>query len=271
MAALAPQGFDAERLRDTVRATYERVARDPFGTFHFHRGAAYAVEYLAYDAKEIASLPRIAIDRFAGVGNPLLIGRIEPGWTVLDHACGSGTDLLLAARRVGPTGRAIGVDMTPGMLQAAERAVRQAGLADRVEVRAGTYEDLPVEDESVDVVISNGVVNLAPDKRRVFGEIWRVLRPGGRLYLADVAVARELKLEVRQQPELWAACIAGALPESQLESLTRELGFAGGTVLAHFRSFEGSSAQAKVNPELRVHGVNFVAYKPPAPPSSSFS
>lgn len=268
MAATAPDGFDAERLREAVRDTYERVARDPFGTYHFHRGAAYAVEYLAYDAKELAALPRTATDRFAGVGNPLAIGPLEPGWTVLDHACGAGTDLLLAARRVGPTGRAIGVDMTPGMREAAERAARLAGLADRVEIRSGTYEDLPVESESVDVVISNGGVNLAPDKRRVFREIWRVLRPGGRLYLADVVVARELKLEVRQQPELWAACIAGALPERELVSLVEEIGFSGGTVLARFRSFEGTRVENTVSSDLRVHGVNFVAYKPRAPMAS---
>lgn len=263
MAAMAPPGFDTERLRDAVRATYERVARDPFGEFHFHRGAAYAVEYLGYDAKAILSLPRAATDRFAGVGNPLAIGPIEPGETVLDHACGSGTDLLLAAQRVGPTGRAIGVDMTPGMRAAAKRAVEQAGLADRVEILAGTYEDLPVPDDSVDVVISNGVVNLAPDKRRVLREIRRVLRPGGRLYLADVVVARELTLEVRQQPELWAACIAGALPESELESLIAEVGFVGGTLLSSFRAFEGAAAEAKVSRDLHLHSVNLIAYEPP--------
>jgi len=262
MATTAPSGFDAARLRDAISATYERVARDPSGVFHFHRGRAYAVERLGYDGDELDSLPREATDRFAGVGNPLQIGPIEPGETVLDHACGAGMDLLLAAKRVGPFGRAIGVDITAGMRAAAERAVVQAGLGDRVEIRAGSYEDLPVPNASVDVVISNGVVNLSPDKRRVFAEIWRVLRPGGRLYLADVVVARELKLETRQQPELWAACIAGALPEPELGMITGEMGFVDGRVHAYFECFAGTSAEDKVSRDLRVRSLNFSARKP---------
>ena len=262
MASMAPAEFDVARLRDAIRTTYEQVARDPSGVFHFHRGRDYAVELLGYDRAELDSLPREATERFAGVGNPLQIGPIRPGETVLDHACGAGTDLLLAARRVGVSGRAIGVDLTPGMREVAWRAVVQAGLANRVQIRAGNYEDLPVSNDSVDVVISNGVVNLSPDKRRVFSEIWRVLRPGGRLYLADVAVARELKLETRQQPELWAACIAGALPEPEFATLAGELGFIDARVLAHFECFAGTSAEDKVSRDLRVRGLNFFARKP---------
>ena len=122
MAYTTPEGFDVIRLRTRVQQLYERVAREPFSQFHFHTGAAYAAEFLAYDRAELAELPHDATDRFAGVGNPLLIGPIHAGETVLDHACGSGTDLLLAARRVGPSGRAIGVDFTAGMRLAAEPA-----------------------------------------------------------------------------------------------------------------------------------------------------
>jgi SAM-dependent methyltransferase len=264
MAHAAPPGFDATRLREAVRDTYERVAKDPTGSFHFHVGAAYAAAYLGYDPEELALLPREATDRFAGVGNPIAIGPIEPGETVLDHACGAGTDLLLAARRVGPTGHAIGVDVTAGMRKVARRAALTAGLTARVEIRTGTYENLPVETESVDVVISNGVVNLAPDKLRVFSEIMRVLRPGGRLYLADVVVARELKPEARNRPELWAACIAGALTESGLEDLARESGLVGGRILTEFRCFEGTTAERTVNRELKLRGANFIAHKPEA-------
>lgn len=262
MALQAPDGFDVARLRGAVQATYENVARDPFGDFHFHRGPAYAAEYLGYDASELAALPREATDRFAGVGNPLAIGPLRHGEVVLDHACGAGTDLLLAARRVGPSGRAVGVDLTPGMREAAERAAREAGLGERVEIRAGVYEELPVADASVDVVISNGVVNLAPDKRRVLSEVMRVLRPGGRLYLSDVVVARELKLESRREPELWAACIAGALTESELYELTWKLGFTDTAVLARFRCFEGTRAETRVSKDLDILGVNFIAHKP---------
>lgn len=262
MAREAPAGFDVARLRDAIRETYERVAHDPHGVFHFHRGRRYAIDVLGYDATELAALPTEATERFAGVGNPLRIGPIAPGETVLDHACGAGTDLLLAARRVGDSGHAIGVDITPGMRAVAERAVRQAQLADRVEIRAGSYEDLPVASASVDVVISNGVVNLAPDKRRVLGEVWRVLKPGGRLYLADVVVARELTLETRQRPELWAACIAGALPEPELTQLSAELGFVDTRLIEHFACFAGTSAEHKVSRDLQVQGANFLARKP---------
>jgi SAM-dependent methyltransferase len=160
MAARSPIGFDIAHLRDQVRRTYERVARDPGGDFHFHVGPAYAAEYLDYDRRELDALPSIATARFAGVGNPIAAGRIRTGETVLDHACGAGTDLLLAARRVGRSGRAIGVDMTPAMRACAVQAARTAGLDDIVEVRAGLLEELPVDDASMDVVISNGVVNL---------------------------------------------------------------------------------------------------------------
>jgi arsenite methyltransferase len=262
MAITAPSGFDVARLRDAIRTTYERVAQDPNGVFHFHRGRAYAVDCLGYDDAELATLPSEATARFAGVGNPLRVGPIAEGETVLDHACGAGMDLLLAARRVGPRGRAIGVDITAGMREVAERAASQAGLAKRVVIRAGSYDDLPVLSGSVDVVLSNGVINLSPDKRRVFSEIWRVLRPGGRLYLADVVVARELKLETRLQPELWAACIAGALPEPELVSITRDLGFVDAQPLTRFRCFEGTTAEHKVSQDLRVHGLNFFARKP---------
>ncbi|HET9933420.1 MAG TPA: methyltransferase domain-containing protein [Polyangiaceae bacterium] len=267
MATRAPENFDAAELRGAIRLTYERVAREPRGEFHFHRGRAYAIDYLGYDAVELDAVPSIAVDRFAGVGNPLRIERIEPGQTVLDHACGAGLDLLLAARRVGDTGRAIGVDITPAMREVAQRAAREANLGARVEVRAGNYEDLPVETNSVDVVISNGVVNLAPDKRRVLDEVFRVLRPGGRFFLADVVVARELKLETRQRPELWAACIAGALPERELLPLTSEVGFVHQRTEGHFDCFAGTSAEHKVSRDLRVRSLNFFARKPSNPSS----
>jgi ubiquinone/menaquinone biosynthesis C-methylase UbiE len=267
MANHCPVGFDTGSLRDQVRATYERVARNPDGDFHFHRGPQYAARYLDYDAAELAALPETATARFAGVGNPLAltrdpaIGPLVPGQVVLDHACGAGTDLLLAARRVAPNGRAIGVDMTPGMRECAARAAEQAGLGEVIDIRAGVYEELPVEDASVDVVISNGVVNLAPDKSRVFREIARVLKPGGRLLLADVIVQRELNLTARSNPDLWAACIGGALVEGELTELAAAAGLAGGRIVQRFNCFMGTSAEDKVSRDLFVHGVNFHATK----------
>jgi arsenite methyltransferase len=205
MAASCPTGFDVARLRKQVSQTYDRVAREPQGNFHFHRGPEYACHMLGYDPEELAMIPAESTASFAGVGNPHRIGPIEPGETVLDIGCGAGMDLLLAARRTGLAGKAIGVDMTPSMLELAKRGALKAGLWENVEVRRGLAEELPVASESVDVIISNGVLNLSPNKDRAFGEVYRVLRPGGRLYLADVVIQRELSLAARSDVDLWAA------------------------------------------------------------------
>jgi ubiquinone/menaquinone biosynthesis C-methylase UbiE len=216
---------------------------------------------LGYDREELNALPTLATERFAGVGNPLAIGPIRSGEVVLDHACGAGTDLLLAARRLSGRGQAIGIDLTAAMCEVATRAAELAGLSQVVEVRQGVYEDLSVRDASVDVVISNGVLNLAPDKRQVLREIARVLHPGGRLYMADVVVQRELSLQARANPTLWAACIGGALPESELIELTQEVGLIECRVVARFDAYRGSSAEQKVSNDLLVQGVNFFARK----------
>jgi arsenite methyltransferase len=262
MATTAPIHFDVSYLRSQVIATYDRVAREPHDHYHFHRGPEYAHDFLGYDREELAALPRLATERFAGVGNPLAIGPVKAGATVLDHACGGGMDLLLAARRVGPTGRAIGVDMTPAMAESATEAAREAGLEGIVEVHQGFYEALPVPDGSIDVVISNGVLNLAPDKKAVLDEIFRVLKPGGSLYLADVVVQRELTLEARSNPELWAACVAGALVESELPSIAAASGLVGGRVVRRFNCFFDTTAEAKVAKDLFIQSVNFHARKP---------
>lgn len=205
MAVTCPVNFDVERLKELVRVEYDRVAREPHGKFHFHRGPQYAAGMLGYDPDELASIPAESTASFAGVGNPHRIGPIGPGETILDVGCGAGMDLLLAARHTGPNGRAIGVDMTPAMLELVRRSALKIGLWENVEVRRGYAEELPVENESVDVVISNGVLNLSPDKRSAFGEIYRVLKLGGRFYLADVVVQRELSLAARSDIDLWAA------------------------------------------------------------------
>ncbi|MGB7934477.1 MAG: methyltransferase domain-containing protein [Gammaproteobacteria bacterium] len=269
MAVICPSNFNVNYLREQVRATYDRVACDPDGDFHFHRGPEYAQKYLGYVAEELAQLPAECTARFAGVGNPLHIGEadpalgaLRPGQTVLDHACGAGMDLLLAARRVGSGGRAIGVDMTPAMVECATRAAARAGFAGVVEVHEGYYEELPVPDGSVDVVISNGVINLAPDKRRVFGEMFRVLKPGGHVLIADVVVQRELTLAARSNPDLWAACVGGALVETELVDLAREAGLQEGRVVQRYNCFFKTPAEEKVAKDLFVHAVNFHARKP---------
>ena len=203
MAVTCPVDLDTNRLRDEIRATYARVASAPGGEFHFHRGAAYASSLLGYDPEELARLPASAVESFAGVGNPHRIQRLTPGATVVDVGCGAGTDLLLAARAVGARGRAIGVDMTHDMLRKAEAGAGAGGLAN-VELRHGDALELPVESASADFVMSNGVLNLAPDKRRAFSEVLRVLRPGGRFLYADIAVAAELPESIRGDIDLWS-------------------------------------------------------------------
>ena len=202
METVCPVTLDTQRLRDEVTAIYSRVATEPEGEFHFHRGPEYAAQFLGYDPNELAALPSAATASFAGVGNPHSIDAISPGQTVVDIGCGAGMDVLLAAKRVGPSGRAIGVDMTLQMRESALNAAEAIGLTS-VEVRAGDAEALPVDDSSVDVVISNGVLNLVPDKKRAYAEIARVLRPGGRLLLADIAVEFELDEDTRSDIDLW--------------------------------------------------------------------
>ncbi len=202
MALACPVDLDTQLLRDEISNIYARVATHPEGNFHFHRGPAYAAEFLGYDAAELALLPAEATASFAGIGNPHAIAPLAAGETVLDIGCGAGTDLLLAARRVGPQGRAIGVEMTEAMVERARSAARAADLP-QVEVLKGDATALPLPDSGVDVVISNGVLNLVPEKEKALSEIVRVLRPGGRLQLADIAVEAELGEEVRRNIDLW--------------------------------------------------------------------
>ncbi|MDI9240557.1 methyltransferase domain-containing protein [Lysobacter sp. LF1] len=257
-----PLALDTMYLNRQVRATYDRVARAPGSGFHFHTGGDYAVQRLGYDAAELASLPAVSTDRFSGVGNPHRIGTIRAGSVVLDHACGAGMDLLLAARAIGPQGRAIGVDLTPAMRGCAIRAAAQAGLIDRVMLHEGTFEDLPVEDASVDYVLSNGVLNLAPDKPRVVREIARVLRPGGELFLADVVLDRELAAPVRANADLWTACVAGALTETALPELLRECGLTQVRITERFECFAGTGIDRKFHRHLHAYGVNVHAVRP---------
>lgn len=194
--------IDSCALREEVSKVYSRVAADPDGDFRFHRGSVYAVEVLGYDPVELAALPSDCTASFAGIANPHAIAPICPGETVLDIGCGAGVDLLLAARKVGSQGRAIGIDMTEAMRERARTSALAAGLTNVV-IRSADATALPLPDSSVDVVISNGVLNLVPEKDKAFAEIWRVLRPGGRLQLGDVVLDSPLTGEARGDVGLW--------------------------------------------------------------------
>jgi arsenite methyltransferase len=202
VAVSCPIDLDVKTLRAEVQTMYSRVATSPDGEFHFHRGPHYAATMLGYDAAELAALPSEVTSSFAGVGNPHAVNTIPAGATVVDIGCGAGTDLLLAARRTGPRGRAIGVDMTEAMRTRAMNGAAAAGLGN-VEVRNGDATRLPIEDRSVDVVISNGVLNLVPEKERAIAEIARILKPGGRVQIADIIIGEILPDSALRDIDLW--------------------------------------------------------------------
>jgi len=192
---------DVALLRSEIEKTYTQVSTEPGKDFIFPTGRPWAEE-LGYPQPELSNVPEATVESFAGVANPFVLGRIEEGADVLDLGCGAGTDLLIAAQMVGPRGSVTGVDMTPSMLERARASAAEMGIAN-VELHQSLIETLPLEDESVDVVISNGVIDLVPDKDLVFDEIDRVLRPGGRLQIADVVIHTEVSEDARDRIDLW--------------------------------------------------------------------
>jgi arsenite methyltransferase len=192
---------DVDVLREEIRRTYTDVSVEQEREFIFPTGRSWAHE-LGYPEPELERVPDASVESFAGVANHWRLGTIEPGAVVLDLGCGAGTDLLIAAQMTGAGGRAICVDMTPAMLDRAAASAHAIGL-ENVELHEALIESLPLEDESVDVVISNGVIDLVPDKDAAFAEIDRVLRPGGRLQIADVVIHHEVSEDARRRIDLW--------------------------------------------------------------------
>lgn len=193
--------LDVGSLREAIREEYAEVASDPRKGFHFHTGRPLA-RMLEYADEWLEGIPEISIESFAGTGNPFSLGELHPGERVVDLGSGAGIDSLIAAKMVGPEGRVIGVDMTPEMLEKARLSAEQAGLAN-VEFREGYAEALPVEDGWADVVISNGVLNLVPDKAAALLEIRRVLRPDGRLQIGDILVQKAVPESAKRKIDLW--------------------------------------------------------------------
>jgi arsenite methyltransferase len=214
---------DTQDLERRVREMYREVADEPHKEFHFEVGRALA-ERLGYPSAELDAIPSEAIESFAGVGYYFDLAAIRPGETVVDLGSGSGMDSFLAARQVGAAGRVIGIDMTDAQLAKATGLARAHGFSN-VEFRSAHIEQLPLEDGSADVVVSNGVVNLSPAKERVFAEAARVLRPGGRLAIADIVTDAQLPVSVTCDASLWAACIGGAMQRDDYRDAIESAGF----------------------------------------------
>ncbi len=193
---------DRGTLRGQIKAKYCEVAQQPDKGFHFHTGKPLAA-MLGYASEDVDSLPASTVESFAGTGNPFEMGTLSENEIVLDVGCGAGFDTLQAARQVGSHGRVIAVDMTQAMIEKTEAGATELGLLN-VDVRQGFIEDLPVDSESIDVVISNGVINLCPDKLAPMREIHRVLKPGGRVQIADIIVHKEVPQDAKDDIDLWS-------------------------------------------------------------------
>jgi SAM-dependent methyltransferase len=195
------EGLDVDGLRQAIREEYALVAAEPERDFHFHTGRRLAA-IVGYDDDWLEGVPEATIASFAGTGNPFSIGRLMPGEHVVDVGCGAGIDSIIAARMVGPAGNVIGVDMTPTMVEKAREGAKEAGL-ENVEFRHGLAESLPATDGWADVVISNGVLNLFPDKLAGLQEMARVLKPEGRLQIGDILVQKAVPEKGKQDINLW--------------------------------------------------------------------
>jgi SAM-dependent methyltransferase len=189
-------------LKDEILRMYEEVADRPEAEFHFYHGRE-AAELFGYDAKWLEDAPASAVASFAGVGNPHLRSELQAGETVVDLGSGAGLDGIIAAWQVGSTGRVIGIDLNPAMCLRSQANAEISGM--QMECREGRMEDIPLEDGSADVVISNGVINLSFQKRKVIGEIFRILKPGGRISFTDIVSAKQLKQSIVNDPKLWAS------------------------------------------------------------------
>src|SRR5262245_26092690 len=251
--------LDTDELRVKVQQMYRLVAEQPNAAFHFEMGRALAIR-LGYPGELLDSVPEGAVESFAGVGYFFDLASLRDGESVIDLGSGSGMDAFVGARLVGPAGRVIGVDFTAEQLTKA-RALASAAMLEHVEFREGRIEQPPVDDGSVDCAISNGVINLSPDKPRVFAETARVLRPGGRLAIADIVTEHQLSDAIVGNADLWASCIGGAAQRDvYLDAIERA-----GMQVQQVRQnrYEFISGQARgASAKYGVTSISLLAVKP---------
>lgn len=248
MAIVAPTADKDEfrrRIFNAVSGMYSEVANFPQKTFHFPTGRR-ACEYVGYPAEELNTIPEKAVESFAGVGYPFRADIIRPGDHVLDIGSGSGTDLFVSAMRVGSKGRVQGLDITDSMIEKAQSILNESEFTN-IEIAKGHTESLPYSDAAFDKVTSNGVLNLVPDKKTAFSEIARVTRKGGYIQISDIALRSEISEKSRMDPQLWAECIVGAVPENHYLELLLDAGFEEIQILHHQDYFDESPDESTRN------------------------
>ena len=258
--AKTTQNVDTDSLESQVKEMYRKVATEPHAEYHFEMGRGLT-ERLGYPIEDLDSIPQEAIDSFAGVGYYFHLAELKEGETVVDLGSGSGTDTFVAALKVGESGHVIGLDMTDAQLDKASQLRDEAGFA-QVEYRKSYIEEAPVESETVDAVISNGVINLSPDKTAVFAEIARVLKPGGRLAIADIVTESQLPESVSCNADLWAACIGGAMQQDDYRAAIEAAGLEVVSVETnHAYGFISDNAMGATE-KWGVKSVSLLARKP---------
>lgn len=259
---VAITSLQREHIIESVQAMYTEVATMPEKVFHFPTGRN-ACEFVGYPASQLDAIPATAVESFAGVGYPFAVEAIKQGDVVLDIGSGSGTDVLIASLLTGSKGKVYALDMTVAMRDKLRDNARQAS-ADNIEPVEAEAENIPLPDDSVDVVTSNGVLNLVPDKKKAFQEIFRVLKPGGRVQIADIVVSQEVSEACRQDPKLWAECIVGAMESDDYLELFREIGFKEVAKLDQLDYFSASVSKETrdVAASLGAHSIVMKALKP---------
>ncbi|MBI3587457.1 MAG: methyltransferase domain-containing protein [Ignavibacteriales bacterium] len=245
MAIVAPTANKEElreRIFNAVQDMYSEVASCPSKGFHFLIGRP-ACEYVGYPAKELDAIPSTAVESFAGVGYPFRANVLQREDTVCDIGSGAGTDLLISSLKVGHEGKVYGIDFTDAMIEKARTNIRRME-AYNAEVLKGNAEAIPLPRASVDVVTSNGVLNLVPDKHAAFKEIYRILKPEGHIQISDIVLGKDLSEKCRSNPQLWAECIVGAMPEQAFLDVIQNCGFTDLTILQRMDYFESSPSES---------------------------
>lgn len=259
---VAITSLQREHIIESVKTMYTEVASFPERVFHFPTGRP-ACEYVGYPKEQLDAIPATAVESFAGVGYPFAVEAIKQGDTILDIGSGSGTDVIISSLLTGKSGKVYGLDMTHAMRSKLVDNAKLAGL-DNISLIEAEAEEIPLPDSSIDVVTSNGVLNLVPNKKKAFEEIFRVLKPGGRVQISDIVVSQEISEACRSDPKLWAECIVGAMEKSDYLQLFRDIGFEKVEELQELDYFAASVSKETrdVAASLGAHSMVMKATKP---------